>query len=331
MSQQSPTIWAISDGRAGIERQSVSLARALTANLQGHASTEIVRLTPSGVQLNLPPQLWPFPLAALPQEQRDHIAPPWPDVWIATGRRSIPYSLHARKWTAGKSLVIQTQDPRTPLAAYDLVVPPLHDALTGPNVFPILGPPTYWNANEIAEAAEFFPELANAAGTKILIAIGGNSKTHTLTDARAAEIEQIFRSLDRQAFRLWITVSRRTPEPVRNRLRQVAGELGSRFWESQAKDGPNPYLAFLSLCDAAIVTEDSANMLADPAFFAKPIHILKLEGSSPRFDRLHKGFIAAKAARWWQGGIERWDYQPIREAERAATEIRRLLDGRRAA
>ena len=79
------------------------------------------------------------------------------------------------------------------------------------------------------------------------------------------------------------------------------------------------------MCDAALVTEDSANMLADPAFFGKPIHILKLEGSSPRFDRLHEGFIKQGASRWFSGGIDNWSYQPVREAARAADAAVKLL------
>ena len=79
------------------------------------------------------------------------------------------------------------------------------------------------------------------------------------------------------------------------------------------------------MCDAALVTEDSANMLAEPAFFAKPIHILKLEGASPRFDRLHAGFISRGAARWFTGALDAWSYPPIREAGRAADAIVRLV------
>jgi mitochondrial fission protein ELM1 len=45
-------------------------------------------------------------------------------------------------WSGGKTFVVQTQDPRAPLDRFDLVIPPQHDGLTGPNVFPILAPPT---------------------------------------------------------------------------------------------------------------------------------------------------------------------------------------------
>ncbi len=85
------------------------------------------------------------------------------------------------------------------------------------------------------------------------------------------------------------------------------------------------------MCDAALVTEDSANMLLDPAWFAKPIHIMRLDGASPRFDRLHQDLIDRGAARWFEGLIDEWTYKPIREAERAADEIVRLLLARRPA
>lgn len=321
-----PSIWVVSDGRAGIERQSLSLARAFIAREKLAVEPTIMRLDPGGVQAKLPPEAWPAPLRALPPEQREKFARKpgneLPDLWIATGRRSIPYSRNIRRWSHGKTLVVQTQDPRTDLRAYDLVVPPEHDQLTGPNVLPILGPPTWWSGAEIEAAKARFPDLAGEDG--VLVSIGGDSKTHAMTEARIVEIENTLARLAPE-HRLWITVSRRTPEAARQRLRKLARDHAARFWENEAQDGPNPYLAWLSACSAALVTEDSANMLADPAFFAKPTHLLRLDGRSPRFDRLHAGFIRAGSARWFMGRIERWTYPPIREAERAAAEIARLL------
>lgn len=316
------SIWSVSDGRAGIERQAVSLARAIAAKRA--AETKTLRLQPHGLQLNLPPDRWPAPLSALPQDQRALVVPPWPDIWIAAGRRSIPYSMRVKAWSGGKTLVIQTQDPKIPLKHFDLVVPPEHDGIAGPNVFSILGPPTWWSPEEIDAVAARFPHLASAPGRKLLVSLGGDSKTHRMSEAKVAEIDDTLRRLARD-FTLWITVSRRTPEAARKRLRETADTLRARFWENEQQDGPNPYLAFLSLCDAALVTEDSANMLADPAFFGKPIHILKLEGGSDRFDRLHLGFLGANAARWFDGEIGSWSYRPIREAERAADAILALL------
>ena len=326
-----PSVWCVADGRAGILNQTKALAAALAeseraaklAHIRSEAQSKDVILQPRGWQLLLRPDFWPGAMFALPPEQRKLLSPPWPDVWIAAGRRSIPYAPLVRRDSV-KTLTVQTQNPKVLLRNFDLVIPPEHDAVTGANVFPILGSPVWFSQERVANAQQQFAHLRQADGQKLLVSLGGDSKTHTFTEARAAAIEAELRKLA-PGRKFWITVSRRTPEAIRNRFRALASELGAVFWESEQRDGPNPYVAFLSLCDAALVTEDSANMLADPAFFAKPIHILKLEGASPRFDRLHQGFIAAGAARWFDGSLQTWSYQPIREAARAADEIVRLL------
>lgn len=327
-----PSVWCVADGRAGILNQTKALAAALAeperaaklTHIRNEAKSGEVILQPQGFQLLFRPDLWPSPMSALSEDQRKLLTPPWPDVWIAAGRRSIPYSRMMRKLSGGKTLVVQTQDPKVSLASFDLVIPPEHDAASGANVFPILGAPVWFSRERITEAKTRFDHLLEAQGQKILVTLGGNSKTHTFTEDRAAAIEADLHRLSKGR-KFWITVSRRTPEAVRNRFRTLAMTLDAVFWENEERDGPNPYVAFLSLCDAALVTEDSANMLADPAFFGKPIHIMKLEGSSPRFDRLHEGFIGQGAARWFSGEVYNWSYQPVREAARAADEIVRLL------
>ncbi|MEQ1607750.1 MAG: mitochondrial fission ELM1 family protein [Hyphomonadaceae bacterium] len=317
------SVWCVADGRAGILNQTKALAAAMAA-----PAREVI-LQPHGLQLCLRPDLWPAPLSALPPEQRALLASPWPDVWIAAGRRSIPYSRLIRKLSAGRALVVQIQNPKVALSSFDLVVPPQHDSLTGPNVFPILGPPVWFSKDRIDAAHKQFAYLRAAEGQKVLVSLGGDSKTHSFTETRAAAIEADLRKLaDRHRF--WITASRRSPQSIRDRFRKLAQGLGAVFWEDEKRDGPNPYVAFLSMCDVALVTEDSANMLADPAFFGKPIYILKLEGGSERFDRLHQGFIAAGAARWFTGALDHWTYAAIREASRAADKIAGLLAGRRA-
>jgi hypothetical protein len=163
-------------------------------------------------------------------------------------------------------------------------------------------------------------------GQKVLVSIGGDSKNHRMTETNVAAFERAIQRLA-QGRTFWITVSRRTPEHARVRLRRLASTIRAIFWENEERDGPNPYVAFLSQCDAAMVTCESANMIADPAFFGKPVHLLKLDGGGPRFDKLHAGFIDRRAARWFTGSLQTWTYAPVREAARAADEIvRRVLE-----
>ena len=70
-------VWAVSDGRAGIENQAVGLAEAL-------ARRTPVRLTTKRVQVRapwswLPGGLVPAPRATL-SARSDDILPPWPDI-----------------------------------------------------------------------------------------------------------------------------------------------------------------------------------------------------------------------------------------------------------
>ena len=331
--KQGPSIWCVADGRAGILNQTLALAAAL-AEPERAADLAHVRsathheapliLQPQGWQVALPPNLWPSPLEALPADQRAQLAAPWPDVWIAAGRRSIPYSRLMRKLSGGRTLVVQTQNPRVSLSSFDLVIPPEHDGVKGANVFPIVGPPVWFSQQRIADAQARFAHLKAAPGQKVLVSIGGDSKNHRMTEANVAQIEAAMQRLS-QGRQFWITVSRRTPEHARVRFRRLAATLNAVFWEDEQRDGPNPYVAFLSMCDLAMVTCESANMIADPAFFGKPVHLLKLDGGSPRFDKLHKSFIDRRAATWFTGSLTGWTYTPVREAARAADEIVRQV------
>ena len=79
-----------------------------------------------------------------------------------------------RRWSRGRTFVVQTQDPRTSLSAFDLVAPPLHDRLEGPNVFPILGAPNRVTQESLAAArARFADRLAGLAHPRICVAVGG--------------------------------------------------------------------------------------------------------------------------------------------------------------
>jgi len=320
MMERPLSIWAVSDGRVGIERQALSVMHALR-ELAPLGDSRVVRLTPGEPQLSLPADMWPFPKLALPPEQRAILDGELPDVWIACGRRSIPYSIGVRKWSAGGTFTVQLQDPRVSATKFDLVVPPEHDGLIGENVISTVGAPIHYPQSAIDAAAVRFPEYGADPSPRVLVVLGGDSKTHTMAERRAIEIERLLSPLPVRDIKLWITTSRRTPAHAVARFRAFAETYGARFWANEAQDGPNPYLAMLHYCDAVLVTEDSTNMITDAAWFGKPGHLLKLDGGSSKFDRLHQGFFAKHATRWFKGQIARWPFPPVREANFVAQEI----------
>jgi uncharacterized protein len=315
------TVWCLSDGRAGIARQTTAIANALSEIMP--VAIKTITLTPSAPQVWLPPSLWPAPMTALPATQREDLKAPWPDVWIANGRRSIAYSLRAKEWSGGKSFVVQVQDPRVDAARFDLVVPPLHDGVQGANVVATVGAPVWYTQAQIAQAQAQFPDLAHVSAPKVLVILGGPSKRHRFSVARATQLLADLVAITANGAHLLITTSRRTPADVTALFRAFAHDTKASFFANEAQDGPNPYLAWLACATHALVTEDSTNMMTDAAFFGLPIHLLRLEGGDARFDRLHAGFLERGAARWFDGRLESWTYPPVRDAMAVAQAIAR--------
>lgn len=330
-----PSVWAVSDGRAGNAAQVRAVVRALgdmrrwmkIAHIPGKAHRgEPLVLTPRIPWTWLPADRWPSPLLSLPQDQRALLTPPWPDVWIAAGRRSAALTRAVRELSGGDTLTVQILDPHVPPDNFDLLVTPAHDGVTGSNVIQTIGSPSYFAPDLIEEAGQAFADLADERGKSAIVILGGNSRAHTFTTAAAERLESQLRVLAGLGWRLRITTSRRTPVPVVASFRAMADEVGARFWASP-EDGPNPYLAWLVFSDVAIVTEDSANMLSDAAWHGLPVHIARLEGRSAKFDRFHQSLIDHGAARWFGGTLETWSYPPLREADRVADVIvERLLE-----
>lgn len=324
-----PSVWAVSDGRAGNASQVRAILQALgdtrrwmkIAHIDGTAHrNKPVTLSPRAPWTWLPADKWPLLKYSLPGDQRSVLRGSWPTVWIAAGRRSAPFTRAVRDLSGGKTLTVQILDPSIAPDNFDMLVVPSHDGISGPNVIETIGSPSYFAPDQIEDAGQAFADLADERARSAIVIIGGDSKTHTFSEAAAGRIEDQLRALAGLGWRLRITTSRRTPLAGVARFRNFANQVGARFW-SGPEDGHNPYLAWLAFSDVAIVTEDSANMLSDAAWHGLPVHIARLEGRHEKFDRLHASLIDHGAARWFGGTLETWTYPPLREADRVADAI----------
>ncbi|HKJ89123.1 MAG TPA: ELM1/GtrOC1 family putative glycosyltransferase, partial [Gammaproteobacteria bacterium] len=149
------TCWVLSDGKPGMENQCLGLAEALGVDFR------VKRVSPRLPWRRLPPQLWFAPLHA-PSRQSDALAPPWPDILIATGRQTVALSMAIRRASAGRTYTVQIQNPGVALRHFDLVVPPRHDNCRGHNVLATRGALHRVTPERLAEAARrFAPDLAH--------------------------------------------------------------------------------------------------------------------------------------------------------------------------
>ncbi len=253
----------------------------------------------------------------------------WPDLWIATGRATLPLSLAVRRRSHGKTFVVQTQDPRLTPSRFDMVVAPAHDRLSGDNVFEIVGSPHRITPDRIAEAAPAFAErLAPLPHPRVAVLIGGRSAAFDLTpDHASALADDIARAITRAGGSLMLTFSRRTPPEARRIMTERLSALPGMIWD---ETGDNPLFAFLHFADHVLVTEDSANMATEAASTGKPVHILPMVPRKPpgKFARLHADLEAHGATRPFDGDLTPWTYASLNETARAARAVLEAMAAR---
>ena len=321
-SDQAPlSIWVVSDGRTGMENQALGLAEAIQRLSSSHITVKRIRWRPTFDRL--PSALkasWMLDLSSDPTEPA--AGEEWPDLWIATGRATLPMSARVRELSGGRTFVVQTQDPRWRNGAYDLVVAPAHDRVEGANVLSITGSPHRVTEARLAEgAAAFADRLEPLPRPRIVALIGGRSRAFDLTGAHAADLaDRIAGAIEATGGSLMLTFSRRTPEAAKAVLTERLKPLPGWIWDGE---GPNPYFAFLHFADHILVTEDSANMAAEAAATGKPVHILPMIPLKPadKFARLHGDLRERGAARPFDGALESWSYAPLAETDRAARTV----------
>ncbi|WP_374440822.1 mitochondrial fission ELM1 family protein [Stella sp.] len=316
--------WLLHDGKAGNLSQLSGLAGALGEGLPLQATVGL----PWSL---LPGALWrrglgPRPAGDLAAGDLAGRAA-WPEVAIGAGRRTGRAVLWVRGRSGGASFAVQIQDCGLDPALFDLVTVPQHDRLRGPNVVVTDGAIHKVTAAALAGAAEFWgPRLAHLPRPRVAVMIGGNSRAYRMTEAAARGIARDL--LDLQATEragLMVTASRRTGPESGALLRQMLGGTGIAFWDGQ---GDNPYLGYLALADAVVVTADSVSMTSEASATGRPVHVLELPGGSEKFRRFHAHFRALGITRPFAGRLADWSYRPPDDAGRVAAEIRRRLAGR---
>lgn len=306
-----PVCWIITEGMAGTENQCIGVAEALSL------TPVVKRVTLREPWKSLSPllgfeQAWSFD---------PELKGPWPDILIASGRKSVAASRYIKKQSGGKTFTVQIQDPRVPSSNFDLVAVPAHDPMRGDNVIVTLGAPNRITKEKLEDARKRFPQFEKIRGPRIAVLIGGTSKAYDMTPEITHGLAQKLKTLPGG---LMVTASRRTGEANRAILEQALKDTDAYIWNGT---DDNPYGGFLAWADVILVTADSTSMLSEAATTGKPVYIIGLEGGAKRLDLMHKNMVDVGIARFFDGKLESWTYPPLNDARKVATEITRRWKG----
>lgn len=312
--------WALSEGHAGMVIQCVGLAERVGIPFQE------LRVLPRRPWTWLPPGWWPAPQMALGPDS-DRIAPPWPELAITCGRRSVPYGLMLRRLSGGRTFTVHIQDPQTRLKKFDLVVAPKHDGLRGANVIETSGSLHRVTPERLAAAAaKVAAKLESLPRPLVTVLVGGSNSCYQLTPAITAALADDLAELSRRdGIGLAVTPSRRTGADNIAVLRERLAAVPAVVWDLE---GENPYFGFLGQADYIVVTPDSVNMATEAAATGKPVFVAELAGGNAKFRAFHQNMRTAGYTRPFAGRLDSWTYEPLDDTATVAAEIKRRMDQR---
>ncbi len=306
-----PTTWIVTEGLTGTENQCLGVTDAL-------GITPVIKR----IGLNQP---WHALSPYLGMEgattfSGDPLGPPWPELLIASGRKSIAAARYIKKQNP-KTFCVQIQDPRVRTSGFDLVAVPAHDPARGKNVLVTTLSPNRITAEKLAAAKEGFrSRFEPLPAPRVAVLIGGTSKVHSLTVEHTHDMVDELMKLIVDKYSLMITTSRRTGEGPAKIIRINLQAENSVIWDGS---GENPYFGMLAWADFIIVTSDSMSMISDALTTGKPTYVIPLLGGAPRLNGALKTLQDNGLIRSFAGSLENYTYTPLQDAAKIAEEIRR--------
>jgi len=313
-------IWAMSPGHAGMENQALGLAEAIAAQTDAAVAT---RRVPVGLPWRLlPGDLWPFPLHA---PAAGALEKPWPDLVITCGRQAAPIGAAMRAQSRGRVRAVHVQNPLMRLAAFDLVVAPRHDDLTGANVITTTLTPHRMTPDRLAAGRIAWAQQLTVSGRRLLSVLIGAPGDGAEQDVRQLGMQ--LGALARLAeFRLAVTASRRTPAALLASLRQRFAGTDAFLWDGH---GDNPYIGLLACADVILVTQDSVTMVSEALAVGRPVLVARLGAASRRQAIFLQSLLERGLVRRFDGtlpdGRQDWPARPIDETPEMAGEVLRRL------
>lgn len=311
--------WIITDGAAGNERQALALAQAL--DVRSRALMLPLRAPWSWVA----PRKLPGGRLALSTPDREHFAPPWPDLAIGCGRGAARLTRLLRELSDGRCFSVQILDPRIDPRHWDTVVAPRHDGLQAANVITTLGSLNPVDDAWLASGREAFSDLGALPQPRIALLLGGPRRGIAFDNAFAQTlVDRISARIQREGGSVMVCASRRTPSPFARMVRDKLERWPGLFWSNDA-DGANPYPGLLGWADRIVVTPDSVNMLSEAAATGKPVQTLMSTPLPDKLARFHAALRERGLLHDIDAHITNNASPPLRETAQVAAQLRERI------
>ena len=275
MSKPFPRIWVLIGPRKGDNNQVLALAEALDLPFE-------TRTLGYNLLRALGGRLLGRSLASLDRPSRRWIAPPWPDLVIAIGRRSVPVARWIQRKNRGRTKLLRVGHPRMDPKLFDLVIttrqypiPPEDNVVLLPLAMSRYRAPPQPTDQE----REW---LSGLPRPHLLMAIGGATKYWTLTTAAIDEAARRLATRAGEAGGSLIAIGSPRTDPEVMQAVQQALEPEPHCHVLAGNQLRFPVL--LADADESFVTGDSISMLSEAVLTGKPVGLIPIQ-LSPKGER----------------------------------------------
>ena len=260
-----PRIWVLLGSRVGDNNQLLALAEALGLPFETRTLSyrrrwiRWLRLFPT------------FPLL-LDRRSRRTLGPPWPDVVIGIGRRSVPVARWIRWRNRRRTKSVRLGNPRADPRLFDLVLTtPQYPVSEGGNV--IVLPLSMRRHSSLAARPDEAQWLESLPRPHLLLALGGITRYWSLANETVADCAARLAERSAAAGGALIVVGspRTAPETLESVKRAVDGRA------NVALDPPVRFPVLLTDADEHFVTADSVSMISEAVMTGKPVGLVPVE------------------------------------------------------
>ena len=263
-----PRVWLLIGTRRGDNNQVFALGEGLEVPFE--TRTVFYKWT-----ARLRMKLFPESVGHLTAKSRRWLRPPWPDLVIGVGRRTVAVARWIQRQSGGRTNLIRVGHPRADNELFDLVVttrqypvPPGDNVVTLPlamNRFRTPPPPT----------AEEQAWLAARPRPRLLLSIGGSSSMWRLDLAalRLAVKKLVDRSQKKHGS-LIVVGSPRTPKEAWTMVREMTASAPN---VTLVENAEVRYPVLLNDADEQFVTADSVSMISEAIATGQPVGLIPVE------------------------------------------------------
>lgn len=262
-----PRVWLLLGSRRGDNNQLLALGEALGPPFE-------TRTISYKWSARLRMRLFPKSVGHVTSQSRKWLEPPWPDLVVGIGRRSVPVARWIKARSGGRTKIVRLGHPRAASELFDLVITTRQYPIPpGDNVVVLpLAMNRYRTAPKPTDEEQAW--LDALPRPHVLLSLGGTAPMwrldlKALRDAAGRLLERA----EQAGGTLIVVGSPRTPAEAWTVVREAtAGSARVALVKSEVR-----YPVLLSDADEQFVTADSVSMISEAIISGKPVGLIPTE------------------------------------------------------